>query len=93
MMLNDGVFLSFKEVSLYYMPAHLECYATRNQTLWEGLYLLMGPWNYYIHLTLVHNSRVVQEEKGVNRFFSEGCSNSDVNAWSCWYVRVGGTVQ
>lgn len=92
-MLNDGVFLTFKEASLYYMLAHLEYYAIRNHTLGEGLYLLMGPWNHYIHLTLVHNSRVVQEEKKVNRFFFEGCSNSDVTAWSCWYVRVGGTVQ
>lgn len=54
---------------LYYMLMHLEHYATRNQTLGEGLYLPMNPWNHYIHLTLLYNSKVVQENKEGESFF------------------------
>lgn len=93
-MLNDDLFISFKEVALYYLVTYLEYYATRKQTLQEDLYLPVGPWNHYIHLTLVDNSRVVQEDKEGGSFFSlKGVGISDVTACCCWYVRVGGTVQ
>lgn len=68
-MLNDDLLISFKEVALYYLLTYLEYYATRKQTLGEGLYLPVGPWNHYIHLTLVDNSRVVQEDKEGGSFF------------------------
>lgn len=67
--LSYDLFLSLKEVSLYYMLMCFECYTTINKTLGQGLCLPVHPWSHYIHLTFLDNSSVVQEDKESGSFF------------------------
>lgn len=67
--LNYDLFLSFKEISLYYMLMSLVYCTTKNKSLGQGLCLPVYPWSHYLHLTFLDNSSVVQGDKESTSFF------------------------